>query len=274
MTKLTVTELRIYPVKSLGGIGLTEMALAARGPRFDRHWVVTDRQGQFLTQREYPRMCLIGTALHADALELSAPAMPNLRLVMPRADVAQRSAVTVWRDTIDACDMGAEAAAWLSAYLGTACRLYYMPDDSVRTVDPAYARSGDQVGFADGFPLLLISAASLQAFNAQLSISGAGAPAAIGSKRFRPNIVVAGNAPYAEDAWRRLRIGAIEFDVAKPCSRCVIPSIDPLTAERQPIVSKTLARVRRRGDAVYFGQNLIHRGVGVIKVGDEVTVLA
>jgi uncharacterized protein YcbX len=151
--------------------------------------------------------------------------------------------------------------------------MYYLPDDEVRAVDPVYARSGDQVGFADGFPLLLISEASLAAFNAQLSIASAGAPTAIGSERFRPNIVVAGNAPYAEDEWRKLRIGAIEFDVVKPCSRCVIPSIDPLSAERQPIISKTLARTRRRGDAVYFGQNLIHRGIGTIKVGDEVVVL-
>jgi hypothetical protein len=142
-----------------------------------------------------------------------------------------------------------------------------MPEDSVRPVDPDYARSGDQVGFADGFPLLLITEASLQAFNTELGM-------AIGSGRFRPNIVVAGNAPYAEDEWRHLRIGSIEFDVVKPCSRCVIPSLDPLTAQRQPIVSKTLARTRRRGDAVYFGQNLIHRGLGSIAVGDSVTVLA
>jgi uncharacterized protein YcbX len=218
-------------------------------------------------------MCLIETTLTEVALELSAPGMQKLRLALQPVSNS-RSYVTVWHDTVQAGDMGDEAAAWLSAFLGCDCRMYYLPDDEVRAVDPGYARSGDQVGFADGFPLLLISDASLTAFNAQLSIAGAGAPTAIGSERFRANIVVAGSTPYAEDEWLKLRIGNIEFDVVKPCSRCVIPSIDPLTAERQPIISKTLARTRRRGDAVYFGQNLIHRGVGIIKVGDEVVVLA
>lgn len=267
MSKFTVSELAIYPVKSLGGIALSIMSLAARGPLFDRHWVVTNPQGQFLTQRQQPRMCLIKTMLRSDALELSAPGMQPLHIALPIAAGGQRGSVTVWEDTIMACDMGAVAADWLSTFLNCACRLHYMPGDSVRPVDPDYARSGDQVGFADGFPLLLIAEASLQAFNAEL-------PMAIGSERFRPNIVIEGSAPYAEDEWRRLRIGNTEFDVVKPCSRCVIPSLDPLTAQRQPIVSKTLARTRRRGDAVYFGQNLIHRGFGSIAVGDSVTVLA
>ncbi len=267
MSKLVISELTIYPVKSLGGIALREMPLDTRGPTFDRRWLVTDSQGQFLTQREYPRMCLIKTVLDADMLTLSAPAMPNLHVAIARAATDARSVVTVWRDTIAAGDCGAEAAAWLSTVLECACRLHYLPEDSRRAVDPTYARSGDQVGFADGFPLLLIAEASLQAFNAELSI-------AIGSERFRANIVVAGCAPYAEDEWRRVRIGSIEFDVVKPCSRCVIPSIDPITATRQPIVSTTLARLRRRGDAVYFGQNIIHRGLGTIRCGDSVVVLA
>jgi uncharacterized protein len=267
VSKLTVTELAIYPVKSLAGISLSTMSLGARGPQFDRHWMVTDPLGQFLTQRQQPRMCLIKTALHPDALELSAPDMPVLRLPLSAATAGARSSVTVWRDTVQAFDVGAAAADWLSAYLGIACRLHCMPVDSVRAVDPNYAQSGDQVGFADGFPILLITESSLQAFNAEL-------PMPIGSERFRPNIVLGGNAPYAEDAWRRLRIGSIEFDLVKPCSRCVIPSLDPLTAERQPIISKTLSRLRRRGDAVYFGQNMIHRGLGSIAVGDSVTVLA
>ena len=144
--------------------------------------------------------------------------------------------------------------------------MYFLPEDSVRPVDPAYAQAGDRVGFADGFPLLLTTQASLDAFNREL-------PSAIGMERFRPNIVVAGSEPYAEDGWRRLRIGEIEFDVVKPCSRCVIPSIDPQTAQKQAVVVQTLSRLRRRGDAVYFGQNLIQRGTGDIKRGDSVAVL-
>jgi uncharacterized protein YcbX len=266
VTKLTVTQLAIYPVKSLAGIALPAMTLGARGPEFDRHWLVADGEGHFITQRQQPRMCLIKTELRDDALVLTAPGSESLCLPLPTSDAAPRTTVTVWRDTVRACDAGDVAARWLTNFLNTPCRLHYLPDDSVRPVDPVYARSEDQVGFADGFPLLLITEASLQSFNTEL-------PAPIGSERFRPNIVLAGNAPYAEDEWRRLRIGAIEFEVAKPCSRCVIPSLDPATAERQPVVSKALARTRRRGDAVYFGQNLIHRGLGTIRVGDEVVVL-
>lgn len=266
MTKLTVTQLAIYPVKSLAGISLQAMTLGARGPEFDRHWLVADPDGQFITQRQQPRMCLIQTALRDDALLLTAQGCETLRLPFPAADAAERTTVTLWRDTVLACDTGDSAAQWLSDFLKTPCRLHYLPRDSVRQVDPAFARNEDQVGFADGFPLLLTTEASLQSFNAEL-------PAPIGSERFRPNIVLAGNAPYAEDSWRRVRIGAIEFEVAKPCSRCVTPSLDPATGERQPVVSKALARTRRRGDAVYFGQNLIHRGFGTIRVGDEVVVL-
>jgi uncharacterized protein YcbX len=266
VTKLTVSQLAIYPVKSLAGISLPAMVLGVRGPEFDRHWLVADPRGQFLTQRQQPRMCLIRTTLQGDALLLQAPGCEALRLPLPTPNTAPRSNVTVWRDTVEACDAGDAAALWLSGFLKTPCRLHYLPDDTVRPVDPSYARSEDEVGFADGFPLLLITEASLQAFNAEL-------PAPIGSERFRPNIVLTGNAPYAEDEWRRMRIGTIEFEVAKPCSRCVIPSLDPATAERQPAISKALARTRRRGDAVYFGQNLIHRALGTIRVGDAAVVL-
>ncbi len=266
MAKLMVAELAIYPVKSLAGIALQEMTLGVRGPAFDRHWLVADPQGRFITQRERPRMCLVRTTLSDDALLLTAPGREALRLPLPTSDTAPRSVVTLWRDSVEACDAGDAAAQWLSDFLETPCRLHHMPDDGVRSVDPAYARSEDEVGFADGFPLLLITRDSLHAFNAEL-------PAPIGSERFRPNIVLAGAAPYAEDAWRRLRIGDIEFEVAKPCARCVIPSLDPATGERQPVVSKALARTRRRDNAVYFGQNLIHRGLGTIRVGDEAVVL-
>lgn len=265
MAALAVTRLAIYPVKSLAGIALQEMTLGARGPAFDRHWLVADPHGQFITQRQRPRMCLIRTALQEGVLTLSAPGVAPLQLPAATAEGPRRS-VTVWGDTVAACDAGDVAAQWLSDFLETPCRLFYMPRDGVRPVDPGYAEAGDQVGFADGFPLLLITEASLQAFNAEL-------PEPIGFERFRPNVVVSGDAPYAEDAWRRLRIGTIEFVVAKPCARCVIPSIDPLTAKRQPVVSKALARTRRRDNEVFFGQNLIHRGVGTIRVGDEVLVL-
>lgn len=266
MSILTVSELAIYPVKSLGAIALQRMRFDNFGPSGDRRYVVVDNDGLFVTQRDYPRMTLIQVAAREHTLEFSAPTLPSFSLAVANVDAAERREVIVWRDRVQACDMGDAVATWLSAYLGIEVRLYYMPDDSVRAVDRQYGRAGDRVSFADGFPVLLIGAASLEEFNRAL-------PEPIESLRFRPNIVVAGAAPYAEDAWRRVRIGAIEFDVVKPCSRCVIPSIDPRTAQKQAIVAQTLARLRRRGDAVYFGQNLIARDLGEIALGDAVTVI-
>lgn len=265
MQDARVTGLAIYPVKSLRGIALEHLPIGALGPQGDRRFVVISNDGRFLTQRQFPRMCLVAVEQHSETLRLTAPEQPEL-LLDPTTAATERTSIVVWRDTIAACDMGDTAAAWFSAYLGSAARLYFMPEDSVRAVDPTYARAGDRVGFADGFPLLLTTQASLDDLNLAL-------PSAIGMERFRPNVVISGTSAYAEDEWRRVRIGSIEFEVVKPCSRCVIPSIDPQTAEKQALVAQTLARLRRRDNAVYFGQNLIQRGEGSIAVGDRVTVL-
>jgi uncharacterized protein len=228
--------------------------------------VVTDQHGHFVSQRQYPKMCLVQVELRGDVYVLTAPDMPPLAIDPARDPCAQLQTVVVWNDRVGACDVGAEAAAWFTDYLGANCRLYFMPEHSVRPVDPQYGRSGDQVGFADGFPVLLMTEASLDAINREL-------PEAIGAERFRANIVISGCAAFAEDKWRRVRIGALEFDVVKPCSRCVIPSIDPATAQKQRVVTETLTRLRRRDGKVYFGQNLIHRGQGSVCLGDTVTVV-
>lgn len=262
---LRVTQLAIYPVKSLRAVPLQAMTFDRRGPAWDRRFIVCDGSGEFLSQRQHPRMCLVDVVMHDTEFVLSAPAMPVLHLEPIHAGA--HTQVTVWGDRVTALDMGDTAAQWFSRYLGVDARLHFMPDDSIRPVDPTYGRAGDTASFVDGFPVLLITEASLHAFNASL-------PQPIGAERFRPNIVIDGDLPYAEDGWRRLRIGAIEFDIVKPCSRCVIPSIDPLTAEKQSYVVQALAKTRRRGDAVYFGQNLIHRGVGTIAVGDALAVIS
>ena len=265
MSAITVNELTIYPVKSLGAMNLSRMRFDEFGPTRDRRYVVADRNGRFVTQREHSRMTLVQVDMCGDALEFSAPGMTPLSLTAPPAGASRRD-IVVWRDNVQACDAGDAAAAWLSSFIGAEVRLFHMPDDSVRPVDPQYGRAGDRVGFADGFPVLLIGAASVAEFNRAL-------PEPIESLRFRPNIVVAGALPYAEDNWRRVRIGSIEFDVVKPCSRCVVPSIDPKTAQKQAVVVQTLARLRRKDNAVYFGQNLIPRGRGEIALNDAVVVL-
>ena len=189
--------------------------------------------------------------------------MPDL---MVRGAQGASLPVVVWRDKVNAIPVGGDADAWLSEFLAIDCRLVVFPYDARRAVDPDYAAATDQVGFADGFPFLLISQASLDDLNARLAQP-------VPMLRFRPNLVVEGCAAYAEDGWRRIRIGELEFRVAKPCSRCIIPTIDPATAQRSAEPLRTLMSYRRRDNRIYFGQNLIHDGTGRLAVGMPVEVL-
>jgi len=264
MAGMVLSAIYRYPVKSLGGEAFPGLEVVSRGLRGDRDWMVVDAQGRFLTQRQQSRMALIGARLDDHGvLRLKAPGMPEL-LVGPAA--GRRMVVQVWDDTLSAATAGAEADAWLSGFLDQPCRLVAFPPATVRAVDPDYASPSDQVGFADGFPFLLISEASLGDLNARLERP-------VPMLRFRPNLVVAGCEAFAEDGWRRLRIGAITFRVAKPCSRCIIPTIDPDTGERGREPLQTLMRYRRRDNKVYFGQNLIHDAVGRLETGMAVEVL-
>jgi uncharacterized protein YcbX len=174
--------------------------------------------------------------------------------------------VRVWEDECEAVAPDPAADAWLSDFLGQPCRLVRMPDDIRRPVDASYGAPTDQVGFADGFPLLLISQASLDHLNARLATP-------LPMVRFRPNLVVAGTAPHEEDSWRRIRIGDCTLRVAKPCSRCIIPTIDPTTAQRSSEPLRTLMGYRRRDNKIFFGQNLLHDGPAELAEGMRVEVL-
>lgn len=264
MSGMSLTALYRYPVKSLGGEAFTALDVQARGFSLDRHWMVVDLPGRFLTQRQLPRMSLIGAAVNdRGVLQLRAPGMPDLAV---GASSDEQLDVVVWKDSVSAVPVGAEADVWLSEFLSLSCRLVCLPQDVVRAVDPDFAGPSDQVGFADGFPFLLISQASLDDLNGRLEQP-------VSMLRFRPNLVVDGCAAYAEDNWRRLRIGELEFRVAKPCSRCAIPSIDPETGLRGPEPLRTLMSYRRRDNKIYFGQNLVHEGVGRLEAGMPVEVL-
>ena len=265
MSDLTLTGLFFYPVKSLAGISLERALVDARGIRYDRHWMVVDCEGRFLSQRELPTMTLIRTQLTTGVLRLSAPGMPDLDLELEGIR-EKRLLVSVWGDLIEAQFEGARASNWLTQYLGVDCRLVSMPKETTRQVDQRFAEVDDQVGFADGFPFLLISEASLVDLNSRL-------PEALPMRRFRPNLVVSGCEPYAEDSWRRIRVGDTAFRVVKPCSRCAITTINPETAEKGAEPLATLAGYRRDGNKVYFGQNLIHDQPGELKVGMPVEVL-
>jgi uncharacterized protein YcbX len=258
-----LTQLWRFPVKSLAGARQARLPVGPRGPDRDRHWMVVDAEGRFLTQRQLPAMSQLRAELQGTTLVLRAADGASLAVA---AGGGEPMTVQVWKDRVAAVAPDPAADAWLSDRLGQVCRLVRQPDDGVRPVDPTYARTGDQVDFADGFPFLLISQASLDDLNGRLAEP-------VDVRRFRPNLVVDGCEPYEEDRWRRIRIGGLSFRVVKPCSRCPIPTIDPDTGERGAEPLRTLMGYRRRDNKVYFGQNLIHDGSGELAEGMAVEVL-
>jgi hypothetical protein len=264
---LAVSHLFVYPVKSCRGIALSEAEIVATGFRHDRAWMIVDADGEMITQREEPRLALIRAAFAGGRLTLSATGQPDLAVPEPTGAVI---AAEVFGNAVAARPVAAEADAWLTCYLGAPCRLVALSGAVPRKLDPRYARAGDTTGFADGYPFLVFSEASLDDLNRRIGKPPAPLPLA----RFRPNIVVRGAAPFAEDGWKRIRIGLTSFRVVKPCARCAIPTVDPETAATGKEPLKTLATFRRGADgAVFFGQNVIHDGSGTIRVGDPITIL-
>jgi len=265
---LRLSGLYRYPLKSAIAEPLTDIQLDALGVVGDRRWMVVDAQnGRFLTQRALPHMSqLLARHTATGGLTLSAPGFPALDVPLPDPDAMLRG-VFIWSDSLYVPDAGDEAAEWLSRFIGKPCRLVHVPAERARYI--AGNLSAEQkVGFADGFPLLLIGQASLDDLSARV-----GRP--LEMLRFRPNLVVEGGAAYAEDSWRRIRIGDVEFRVAKGCTRCILTTIDPLTgersADREPLA--TLKTYRARDGELYFGQNLINQGGGELKLGMTVEVL-
>ncbi|MEM9979038.1 MAG: MOSC N-terminal beta barrel domain-containing protein, partial [Cyanobacteria bacterium P01_D01_bin.2] len=220
MSAITLSGLTTYPIKSAGGIGLSQAQVTARGLLHDRRWMVCDRSGKFLTQRKFPKLALIqvavGNSLH---LSIANAAVPALELP-PVPAAAKTVAVEVWGDRCHAWSMGDVAAQWLSDFLGLDCQLVYMPDSTHRPTD--HGRFETPNSFSDAYPFLLISEASLADLNARLDQP-------VPMNRFRPNLVVKGCEPFAEDTWQQIKIGSVVFDVAKPCSRCSIPGVEQST---------------------------------------------
>ncbi|MDP9000583.1 MAG: MOSC N-terminal beta barrel domain-containing protein [Myxococcota bacterium] len=263
-----VSALFVYPVKSCGGIALERAVLDACGLSHDRRWMIVDDEGRFVTQRTEPRLALVGVSLTHDALVLTAPRMSALALPLwPQDGPSGRRIrrVVIWRDEVDAFDCGEDAARWASDWLGSRASLVFMPDDVARPVNPKHGRAGDLVSFADAFPVLLASSSSLADLNARMAVP-------VPMERFRPNIVVSGCPSWAEDTWTRICISDVPLRVVKPCTRCVITTVDQHTADRGVEPLRTLASFRTRENEVLFAQNCIHDGRGTVAVGDLVTV--
>lgn len=271
----TIARLFVYPVKSCAGIEVREALLTETGLDLDRAWMVVDADGMFLTQRSLPRMALIRPQLKSEELVLRAPGMLALHVAIDAVEAP--ASVTVWRDTVPAWDLGAVAAQWFTDFLGQPCRLVRF--------DPEYRRlsSLDWTGgieapnqFADGFPVLVASEASLHELNGRLEAAGHGA---VGIERFRPNVVLGGVDAHDEDRVDLVRVeggdGEIHLQPVKPCARCPIPDIDPATAQSSPEVNDTLRSYRqdkRLDGAVTFGMNaIVRQGAGqVLRVGQRI----
>ncbi|MGR9014359.1 MAG: MOSC domain-containing protein [Gammaproteobacteria bacterium] len=264
MTHFILSGIFVYPVKSLAGISANSWPVTEKGFQYDRKWMIIDNNRQFLSQRKLPSMALIKTTLIDQNLILSAPGMENLSLPLAPVD-GQIINSTIWHDQCDARSVSKQADQWLSDFLKCNCQLVYQPDEVIRPVDPNYAKPSDKVAFSDGFPFLIISENSLAVLNHEMQLN-------LAMTRFRPNLVISGCPGYAEDSWREISIGTIDFRLPKPCSRCSIPTIDPETAQTGKEPLTTLNRTRKWQNNVYFGQNALHNQCGQLTVGDTVRI--
>lgn len=263
---LTVSELYIYPVKSLGGIALNTATLTDRGFEHDRRWMLVDDHNQQLTQREVHTMALLKVQVIEQGLLIQNSNAPGAELLVPfQPATSETMMVSVWSNHCRAQRVSDAADAWFSKQLGLSCKLVYMPDATHRYVDGRYAHNKEVTSFSDGYPLLLIGQASLDDLNSRLA-------APLPMNRFRPNIVFNGGTPYLEDSMKHFEISGITFSGVKPCSRCVMTTINQQTGEKAKEPLKTLSTYRMKNKKIYFGQNLLYAGTGVITIGDVITI--
>ncbi len=259
----TLAELYVYPLKSCRGNAAARALATPAGLLHDREWLLAPPEGDFITARTDPRLLTVRAEPWPGMVLFSAQGRAPIAALATR--YTGRARAQVWGDAFDARHGDARVDAWFSELVGRPCRLLWLGDASQRRREAL----DEPLSFADGYPYLLANRASLAALNAAIEPP-------VPMRALRPNLVVDGALPWAEDGWRRLRIGDVEFDVASPCTRCVLTTIDPDTARRradgEPL--KTLARTRRHADGVHFGVNLVARNAGVLEVGASVEVIA
>jgi uncharacterized protein len=261
---MRLSGLYVYPIKACGGIALEQANVVERGLEGDRRYLIVDRNGRFITQREMHSLSLVRTELDGRTLRVRAPSGAQLELPRELAESAEHEPARyrVWDSEGNALRHAA-GSRFFSEYLNADVSLLYMPESERRAVNPARGRPGDIVSFADGYPMLLISEASLSDLNARLDEP-------LEMLRFRPNLVIAGTEPYAEDGMSRVTIGDVTFRGVKRCDRCVVTTIDPQTGELGKEPLRTLAKYRKEDGKVWFGMNLIHDGTGTLRLGDAV----
>jgi uncharacterized protein YcbX len=263
---LEVSELFIYPIKSLGGISVGSGKITDRGFHFDRRWMLVDSNNCFLSQREFPQMALLQAHLSNDGLVVQHKIKKDEAVSIPMSgEIRQPVTVQVWSDKCRAELVNPRIDQWFSEMLSVQCKLVYMPDSSKRRVDSRYASNKEITSLSDGYPFLIIGQSSLDDLNARL-------PDPLPMNRFRPNIVFTGGEPFHEDRMKHFSINSIQFYGVKLCARCVITTINQDTASKSREPLKTLSSYREKNNRIYFGQNLLHSGEGEIHVGDVISI--
>jgi uncharacterized protein len=267
-----LTSIHRFPIKSCRGWSVDEAVVEPWGLAGDRRWMVVDDSGDVITAREVNDLVLIHPEITAAGLRVSAPELPALDV--PEPDAAAQVPVEIWSSRLTAAAAGPEADAWFSKALGVSAHLVFLDDPTRRPTSPAFSDPEDRVSFADGYPLLLATEESLAALNDEVLASSPTEREPVPMARFRPNVVVSGVDAWAEDDWRRIRIGEAEFRAVKGCARCVLTTIDPDTALREKEPIRSLAKIRRWDGATWFGINLVPDTPGAtIRVGDAFEVL-
>lgn len=272
MHKPTISEIWIYPIKSLAGIRLKKTIVKQKGLQYDRRWMLVDTEGRFLTQREHPKMALFSVAITNGHLVISSQLKGTdavaqfIKLDLNTEVSGNFLKVNIWDDDVEAVEVNPEYSAWFSKQLNIECRLVFFPEENRRDADPDYAKNKEQVSLADGYPFLIIGQSSLDELNKKLN-----EPVSI--RRFRPNFVFTEGLPHEEDSWRNFTIGSVSFEGVKPCSRCVLITVNPETGETGAEPLKQLSTYRKKNSKVYFGENLLARSYGEVNEGDVIEII-
>ncbi|HPH93110.1 MAG TPA: MOSC domain-containing protein [Ferruginibacter sp.] len=264
---LTVSQLYIYPIKSLGGISVSEVNSTDRGFEYDRRWMLIDEHNNFLTQREFPAMALLQPALTSDGLRVVGTKQDSDFILIPFTPATNdRIATNIWGVPCTPLHVSDEADKWFSEQLQTQCRLVYMDDDTQVLISESYNINNSLTSFSDGFPILMISEASLDDLNSRAS-------EVLPMNRFRPNLVINGAGAFEEDRMKEFMINGVVYYGAKPSARCMITTIDQSSGAKGKEPLMTLSKYRSLNNKIYFGENVIASSTGIIHVGDELTIL-
>jgi uncharacterized protein len=265
VNKKILSEIWVYPIKSLPGIRVSSATVLNKGLQGDRRFMLVDESNTFITQRDFPQMALFDMAMDNDTIRVRSRFNSQIGTLLIAPGTASSTAIksVIWRDQVDVSEVNPSYSKWFSEVLKINCRLVFFPEEGIRRVDPEYVKEEHHVSLADGYPYLIIGRSSLNDLIERAGVN-------FSMQRFRPNFVFDGGEPYEEDAWKKFGVGSVRFAGVKPCARCVLTTVDPETGIKGEEPLRTLAAYRRKNGKIYFGENVIPLNLGEIKEGDEI----